>query len=127
MLDVIDNVKQRLPNYHYHYGFQNHDEIPLIKWTKPNIHEETHRIAQDLCERYLISGRISFTVDNVETLFDQAIEFKNDIENSLKQQKRKEVPIYVSKMFNKEHSFLNFMTDIVEESLSGEGDLVILK
>ena len=51
MLDVIDNVKQRLPNYHYHYGFQNHDEIPLIKWTTPNIHEETHRITQDLCEK----------------------------------------------------------------------------
>ena len=64
-------VKARLPNYHYHYGYQNHDEIPTIKWTTPNIHKETHRIAQDICERYLISGRISFTVDNVETLFDR--------------------------------------------------------
>ncbi len=69
----VEYIKNHFTETHVTYGFQNHDELPFIKWTTPNDDKALADLAKRPCSKVLSSGQISFTVDSLETLYDHAI------------------------------------------------------
>ena len=104
-------------------GFQNHDEIPGLKWTEPKDEDAIKRLALDNCSKVAINGRITFTVDNLETLYDEAIEQKEMIEEKARAA-GKPKSVAVAKLFNTEPDFARFLSELTIEALRGEGRLL---
>lgn len=114
---VLQSLKERFSDYHISHGFQNHGEVPFVKWTAPNDHDAIEELSQDDCPSVLIYGRISYTVDSFNTKFEMNIEMKDEILHE--SDKR----VYVSEMFNDQSDFSILLADIVSEALGGEGDI----
>ena len=70
-----------------------------------------------------INGRITFTVDNLETLYDEAIEQKEMIEEKARAA-GKPKSVAVAKLFNTEPDFARFLSELTIEALRGEGRLL---
>jgi protoheme ferro-lyase len=79
-------------------------------------------IAKDSCLNVIIDGRVSFTVDSLETLFDHAINEKGIIQD-LDRDKN----IAVQSMFNDHEGFAELLKDIAMEGLEGKGDIEYLR
>ncbi len=126
MVTAVDKIKERFPESFMNYGFQNHDEIPLTKWTQPKDDDALIELAKQPCENVIINGRISFTVDSLETLYDHAIGEKEFLQQEI-QKLGKTKNIVAEKMFNSEPGFVELMKDLTLEALLGQGDLETLK
>ncbi|MCX6131872.1 MAG: ferrochelatase, partial [Proteobacteria bacterium] len=123
MLFDIDALKQRFPLVDIHFGFQNHEEVPALQWTQPRVEDSIKELASAPCRKIIINGRVSFTIDNLETLYDQGVAQKKLIEDTaLCYGKRKKV--VVEPMFNLEESFVNYLKELSIEALSGQGNLI---
>lgn len=118
MLRAYEDMKARFPTHLVVTGFQNHSELGA-KWTLPDSEEQAHFLAASAdCPNVLINGRISFTVDNIETLYDEGVSQRETILKA-----RPETNVVVQKSFNSESAFVNFIKEIASEALSGKGDL----
>jgi ferrochelatase len=118
MLRAYDDMKARFQGHLVVTGFQNHSELGS-KWTMPDSDEQAHFLAASAnCQNVLINGRISFTVDNIETLFDEGVSQRQTILEA-----RPNTNVVVQKSFNTESSFTKLLADLTVEALAGKGDL----
>lgn len=124
---VIDGLRARYPSSPIFVGFQNHDEIPFLKWTQPTTDTALANVADHACRAVLINGLISFTVDSLETLFDHAIDEPRVLLQETNKNGRSPKPVVVEKMFNDDRDFVDFMASLVEDAQKGQGDLAILR
>jgi ferrochelatase len=123
MMAVVEKLRQKFPENRVYYGFQNHDSYPTLKWTQPSVEIATKEVGRDRCENVIINGRISFTVDSLETLYDHAIGEKSDIEEAAREagiEKR----VVAEKMFNDEPQFTSYLAELGWEALQGKGDIL---
>ena len=123
---IIQNVKERFNNLDVSYGFHNHDEIPGIPWSQPSNAKAMQNLAQKPCQAVLVNGQISFTIDNLETLYNQVVEIPALLNKETERLKVKTKKIVVDGVFNNDPEFAHFMADLVEEAAQGEGDLINL-
>jgi ferrochelatase len=124
MMVDVEAMKSRFSQHPVYYGFQNHDELPMLKWTEPEHMEVLqNEVAKDPCTKVIINGRISYTIDSLETLYDHGVAEKELlIEEGLKNGIKKQV--VVEKMFNTEESFAEFLKEKTVEALDGAGNLL---
>jgi ferrochelatase len=122
VIRVKNALTKRFPNFNVQMGFQNHDELPMTKWTKPGADTVAENIGKDSCPNVIIDGRVSFTVDSLETLFDHAIN-----ERGIIQDMDRTKNIAVQKMFNDHDGFAEYLKNIAFESLEGKGDIEYLR
>ncbi len=65
---------------------------------------------------------MAFTVDNLETLYDQGVAQRNKI-----LEYRPSAHVTVERMFQSEPTFAAYIKDLTIEALSGRGDLEIMR
>ncbi len=119
MLRLVDAMRARFSEYPIFYGFQNHDEFPGSQWVQPKVEAVAADMANDpRCKSVLIDGRGSFTIDNLETFYDQGVTQREILE-----QGNPQIKIAVSPMFNSELAFVELMATLSREALQGKGDL----
>jgi len=101
-------------------AFQNHGgkgaPFPqsLFPWSSPPDTDVVPQIAQAPCAKVLITGIISFVVDNSETLYDEAIDDRRMLAGK---------PAYVTPMFNADVRFASFLAAVLSDALDGKGAL----
>lgn len=118
MLRAYEDMKSRFHEHLVVTGFQNHSELGA-KWTLPDSEEQAHFLAASAdCPNVLINGRISFTVDNIETLYDEGVSQRGTILEA-----RPETNVVVQKSFDLEPSFVQYIATITTEALEGKGDI----
>lgn len=100
-------------------AFQNHGgkgaPFPqdLFPWSKPPDTEVVPAIATSAaCTHVLITGIISFVVDNSETLFDEAIDDRRMLAGK---------PAVVTPSFNADPHFATFLAAVTNDALNGKG------
>lgn len=120
MMGVVEAVRDAFPEYAVFHGFQNHDELSK-NWTQPKMDTVAAEVAAAPCSRVLINGRISFTVDSLETLYDHAIAERSEILDLAP-----EKTVFVEQMFNSDPAFVELMKNLALEALQGMGDTVEL-
>ncbi len=123
VMRLVAKIKSEYGAHRVSYGFQNHDEIPFIKWTMPNTDNALASLAKQSCPAVTINGLISFTVDSLETLYDHAISEPETLKGEAKKFGKGEPQIKVEPMFNSDQDFVEFMADLAEEALAGQGNL----
>lgn len=121
MQRAVDEMRDRFPSHPVFIGFQNHAELGS-NWTQPADLEVARQIGGLSCPNVVINGRVSFTVDNLETLFDQGVAQRDEI---LKV--RPSARVVVEKMFQTEPSFAEYIKTLTLEALSSRGDLALLR
>jgi len=124
---LAKQLRNAYPESPFFIGFQNHGEIPLLRWTQPSTERSLKKIAQNNCPAVLINGLLSFTVDNLETLYDHAVDEPEFLAQELVRNSRPLKMVVVEKMFNDDPDFVELMADLVEEADQGQGDLEVLK
>jgi ferrochelatase len=122
MMRVFDSVRKAFPDYKVFHGFQNHSEIPTLKWTTPELDTVAKDIAANECSQVLVNGRTSYTIDSLETLFDHSVGFTDEL-RSLNPNKT----IIVENMYNSEERFVNLMAQLAMEAMQGQGDIARLR
>jgi len=122
MMRVFDSVRKAFPDYKVFHGFQNHSEIPTLKWTTPELDTVAKDIAANECSQVLVNGRTSYTIDSLETLFDHAVGFTDEL-RSLNPNKT----IIVENMYNSDERFVNLMAQLAMEAMQGQGDIARLR
>jgi ferrochelatase len=120
-------LRRRYPSSPFFIGFQNHDEIPFLKWTQPSIHQALSKVAEHSCPAVLINGLASFTVDNLETLYEHEIEIPEILSQEVARKGMPPKDIIVEKMFNDDQDFVEFLANLVEEARQRKGDLLLIK
>lgn len=121
MLAAYEDMKARFPEHLVANGFQNHSELGA-KWTLPDSDEQAHRLAAYTdCPNILINGRISFTIDNIETLYDQNIGQRRVIAEA-----KPDAKVAVQRSFNFEPKFVHFLSLLSRDALMGLGDIEVL-
>ena len=126
MLRFVEDIRNSFSISPVYYGFQNHDEIPWTKWTEPNTDTAIAEMVKESCSQVLINGRISFTIDSLETMYDHAIAEKEEViarAADLGETKN----VLVEAMYNSDPRFVSFLADINAEALEGKGDLAVLR
>lgn len=119
---ALDALRYRFADHHLFYGFENHGEMPFVKWTTPTMHAVVDDIADEACPKVLIDPRIVYTVGIFNTAFEIEKELVSDLyKESAK--RSKETDIYVASAFNEDPDFTSFLSDIIEEALYGLGDI----
>jgi ferrochelatase len=119
---ILKEFKKRFKDINVYPAYQNHDYLFTGEWTKPAEDVVTKEIGKASYSHVLINGRITFTIDNIETLLTQGSSMRLRILDYDKNKK-----IHVEEMFNLEKPFVNYMATITEEALQGKGDIVILQ
>ena len=119
---IVNEFKKRFKNIKVYPAYQNHDYLFTGEWTKPSEDVVSKEIGKSSYSHVLINGRITFTIDNIETLLTQASSMRLRILDYDKNKK-----IHVEEMFNLEKPFIDYMATVTEEALQGKGDLVILQ
>lgn len=123
MMYDVDALKAIFSSHPIYYGFQNHDEYPGLRWTQPRHTDAIKEVAKDPCTKVIINGRISYTVDSLETLYDHGVTEKNILlETAQKLGRAKDV--VVEKMFNGDERFAGFLADLARDALAGRGHLL---
>ncbi len=112
---ITESIRNIFPENKVYVGFQNHDEIPLISWSKPTVAQALQNID---CSGVLINGNISFTVDNLETLFEQHIETTEVIRQNAERRGKPHPRIVVQKVWNGDTDFARFIAQLISEALS---------
>jgi len=103
-------------------AFQNHGgkgaPFPqnLFSWSSPPDTTVVPQIAEKSCTHVMISGAISFVLDNSETLFDERID-------DIRMLGGKKEKVVVSPMFNADQAFAKFLAGVLSESLSNPSTL----
>jgi protoheme ferro-lyase len=121
MLAAYEDMKARFPGHLVATGFQNHSELGA-KWTLPDSEEQAHWLAAYAdCPNILINGRISFTIDNIETLYDENVGQRGVIAEA-----KPEAKVVVQKSFNFEPKFVRFLSLLSQDALRGLGDIEVL-
>ena len=119
----IDGIKKRFPDHPVYHGFQNHDMYAMTEWTEPAMDEALGIVAEDPCSNVMINGRLSYTVDNLETLFDHATESRHVLleghEGTAPKKK-----VTAEKMFNSDPVFVNLMASLALEAMEQKGDIL---
>ncbi|MBM4253832.1 MAG: ferrochelatase, partial [Deltaproteobacteria bacterium] len=123
VMRVIDELKQSYGAHRVSYGYQNHDEIPFIRWTQPTTDKALAAVAASDCRGVLINGGVSFTVDSLETLYDHRVDEPARLAEEARRLGRVSPRIVVQPMFNAASDFVALMATIVREALVGQGDL----
>ena len=119
---IVNEFKKRFENIKVYPAYQNHDYLFTGEWTKPSEDVVSKEIGKSSYNHVLINGRITFTIDNIETLLTQASSMRLRILDYGKDKK-----VHVEEMFNLEKPFIDYMATVTEEALQGKGDLVILQ
>lgn len=125
VIDNIDVIKYRFADSYVSYGFQNHDEMPFIKWTQPSWHQAIDDVARQDCTKVIISGQVSYTIDSLETLYDHNIAMPQRLTSQAELLNKKKEYVMVP-MFNDDQYFAQYLAQISVEALEGEGDIVQL-
>ena len=118
----IDAMKTRFPDHPVHFGFQNHDMYAMTEWTEPGLDEALATVSKDPCQNVIINGRLSFTVDNLETMFDHATESRDVLLEGQEGGAPKK-KVVAEKMFNSDPVFVNLMADLALEAMQQKGDI----
>jgi len=104
--------------YDVYLAFQNHGgkgtTFPqdLFSWSGPPDTEVVPQIAKANCTHVMISGAISFVLDNSETLFDERIDDRHMLGDK---------PASVSPMFNDYDEFASFLAVTISDAIDGTG------
>jgi protoheme ferro-lyase len=118
---AYEDMKARFSENLFVVGFQNHSELGS-RWTLPDANEQAHWLAAAAdCPNVLINGRISFTIDNIETLYDENVHQRAIIAAA-----KPDAQAVVQKSFNAEPSFVSFLALLVSDALNGVGDIQVL-
>jgi len=121
----VANIKAHFPKTYVAYGFQNHDELPFVKWTTPRWDTALDDLVGRSCSKVLSSGQVSFTVDSLETLYDHAIgESEYLFEQASGAGVQKDFALVP--MFNSDPRFVELLRDLSVEALEGLGDIIPL-
>jgi ferrochelatase len=126
VMGVIRRLEERFAHLEVSYGFHNHDEIPGVPWSQPSNEKSIKSLAKKSCQAVLVNGQISFTVDNLETLYNQAVEIPAVLADETARLKIPPKKVVVDGIFNSDRDFVQFLADLVEEAERGQGDLVDL-
>ena len=133
MLEVVEDLKDRLPEYPIYHGFLNDDFFPGATWVEPASDETAWDIRSDSCPAVLMDGRLSFTTHHRATLFDLDVDARDIIENTPDLQGNGEPhPLYrplkavLAPNWDDEPEFAALMADLTIEALQGDGDLIEL-
>ena len=133
MLEVVEDLKDRLPEYPIYHGFLNDDFFPGATWVEPASDETAWDIRSDSCPAVLMDGRLSFTTHHRATLFDLEVDARDIIENTPDLQGNGEPhPLYrplkavLAPNWDDEPEFAALMADLTIEALQGDGDLIEL-
>ncbi len=122
MMSAYEDMKSRFPDNLVVKGFQNHSELGT-QWTLPDSNVQAKWLADQAdCPNVLINGRISFTVDNIETMYDQNVQQRSVIEEA-----RPGTKVVVEKSFNSDADFVKLMSNLTIEALNGKGDIAAIK
>ena len=127
VLRNVEALKEYYGADRVHFGFQNHDEIPFLGWTRPNTDDALTQVVQSGCSGVLINGLVSFTVDSLETLYDHQIDEPNRIADEAKRLGKPAPKVVVQSMFNADADFVALMGELIIEALGGRGDLENLR
>lgn len=122
MQAVSADMKARFSPSFVAHGFQNHDEMPFVKWTQPVIDTVLEEVAAEPCTNVVINGRATFTVDSLETLYDHALDEREQIIR-LAAKRGVYKDVVVADMFNAEPDFVQFLATLADEALHGDGDI----
>ncbi len=121
----VEHIKASFPKNHVSFGFQNHDELPFVKWTMPDHEEAIGELVNLPCSKVLSSGQVSFTVDSLETLYDHGIGERDTLlEKAAKAGVRKDFALVP--MFNSDPRFVELLSELAAEAMEGQGDLIPL-
>lgn len=118
----INAIEKRFPDHPVYHGFQNHDMYAMTEWTEPGLDEALGIVAKDPCSNVIINGRVSFTVDNLETLFDHATESRDVLLEGHEGGGPKK-KVTAEKMFNSDPVFVNLMASLALEAMEQKGDI----
>ena len=131
MLEVVEDLKQRLPQYPIYHGFLNDDFFPGAAWVDPPSDDTAWDIRNDSCPATLMDGRLSFTTHHRATLFDLDVAAREIIEDTPDLQGNGEPhPLYkplkavLAPQWDDEPGFAILMAELTIEALRGEGDLI---
>ena len=133
MLDVVEDLEKRLPEFPVYHGFLNDDFFPGAEWVSPPSDDTAWDIRSDSCPAVLMDGRLSFTTHHRATLFDLDVDAREIIEETPDLQPNGEVhPLYrpltavLAPNWDDEPGFAALMAELTIEALRGEGDLIKL-
>ena len=74
----------------------------------------------------VVNGKLTFTVDSLETMFDHQIEIKHLFEEQ-GLEKGIERKVFVGPMFNDDPEFGEFLRDLTIDVMKGKGDIEFLR
>ena len=133
MLDVVEDLEKRLPEFPVYHGFLNDDFFPGAEWVSPPSDDTAWDIRSDSCPAVLMDGRLSFTTHHRATLFDLDVDAREIIEETPDLQPNGEVhPLYrpltavLAPNWDDDPGFAALMAELTVEALRGEGDLIKL-
>ncbi|MGK7923744.1 MAG: ferrochelatase [Spirulina sp.] len=120
---LVAAIRERFTSagYSIPYGFQNHPFL-FTQWTQPPADSVATKIGRGSRQHVLIYGRISFTIDNSETLGDQNCEQRGIIE----EESDNAIAVAFTPMFNDDDGFADCMKALIIEVLQGGGDIKYL-
>lgn len=125
IMQAVKNIRRVYSKSYVAFGFQNHDEIPLVRWTRPSWQQAIDTIAQRKCSKVIATGQISFTVDSLETIYDHAVAAPLRLEQKSRELSQPKQYALVP-MFNANEEFVEVLRDISIDALNGKGDLLKL-
>jgi hypothetical protein len=116
-------------------GFQNHGgkgtTFPqtLFAWSSPPDTDVVPILAKSSCSHILISGIISFVVDNSETEFDERIDDVRQIKaiDASKQVFVPEVFSSGNNGYKSNAAFHKYLAGVVDRAMEGKGDVKVIK
>ncbi len=126
MLEVVDEIKERLSDYPVYHGYLNDDFFPGAEWTTPKVIDVAFEMRKASCPYVLMDGRLSFTTHHRATLYDMDIEARDILEDPDLQPTGEPHPLYTPAEvvfldnFDGDEGLAELYADITEESLAGE-------
>ena len=91
-------------------------------WTQPSDMHAAHEVANSACKNVYITGQAATTVDNLQTLYQEAIVLRGAI---LRVAPTKDV--FVDTASNMDHDFINYFRDMLLDATMGKGDVEFIR
>lgn len=117
MLDAVEDIRDRMPEYPIYHGFLNDDFFPGVAWIEPSFSDVAYEMARDLCPYVLLDGRLSFTVHHRATLFDLDVDARETILDY-----NPEAQVVFAANFDEDPLLAKLLADVVTEALDGSMD-----